>query len=61
MKLYRLVLDYLIRMKTYCWMFYSRQKQQHMFEYFNTLEEVQNFINDYSDLELLSLQRIFKI
>lgn len=48
-------------MKTYCWMFYSHQTQQHMFEYFNTLKEVQNFMNDYVDLELLSLQRIFKV
>lgn len=48
-------------MKTYCWMFYSKQTQKHVFEYFNTLEEVQNFINDYTDFELLSLQRIFKI
>ena len=48
-------------MKTYCWMFYSMNSQKHVFEYFNTLEEVQDFMDYSPDLELLSLQRIFKI
>ena len=48
-------------MKTYCGMFYSKTTKQHVFDYFNTLKEVEIYLNDFSDLELLSLQRIFKI
>lgn len=48
-------------MKTYCWMFYDKEKDKHFFQYFNSIEEVLEFLNDNKKWELLSLQRIFKI
>lgn len=46
-------------MKTYCWMFIDRNTRKLEYEYFNKLEEVVEYLTEYDELDLISLQRIW--
>ena len=45
-------------LKTYCCMFYSHLERVHVYEYFNDLEEVIQYLVDNKHMDLYSIQRI---
>lgn len=48
-------------MKTYCWMFFDKEAKAHFFQYFDSILEIDSYLNAHQEVELLNLQRIFKV
>jgi len=46
-------------MKTYCCMFIRKDSRKLVYEYFNKLTELEDYLEKNEDLDLLSLQRIW--